>query len=41
MKALSEVNRARYDKLLAAWKVEFRRRRNLWAEMATAKCPGL
>lgn len=39
MKALSEVNRAGYDKLLAEWKVEFRRRRNLWAEMAAVKCP--
>ena len=33
MKALAEVNRAAYDKLLAHWQVVYRRRRNLWAEM--------
>jgi hypothetical protein len=27
--------------LLARWKTEFKRRRNLWAEMATVHCPGL
>ncbi len=41
MKALSEVNPASYGKVLAHWKTEFKRRRNLWAEMASAKCPGL
>jgi hypothetical protein len=41
MKALSEVNPASYDKVLARWKTEFRRRRNLWAEMASVQCPGL
>ena len=41
MKALSEVNRAAYDKLLADWRVAYRRRRNLWAEMARLKLPGL
>ena len=41
MKALSEVNSAGYDQLLARWKTEYKRRRNLWAEMATAKCPGI
>lgn len=41
MKALSEVNRGSYDKLLAQWKTEFRRRRNLWADMAATSCPGL
>ena len=41
MKALSEVNRAAYDKLLANWQVVYRRRRNLWAEMKALKLPGL
>jgi hypothetical protein len=41
MKALSEVNRAAYDKLLASWQVVYRRRRNLWAEMKALKLPGL
>ena len=41
MKALSEVNPTSYNTLLARWKTEFRRRRNLWADMATAGCPGL
>ena len=41
MKALSEVNRSSYDNLLAHWKIEFKRRRNLWAEMAAAHCPGI
>jgi hypothetical protein len=39
MKALFEVNRASYDKLIAEWKVVHRRRRNLWAEMAALKLP--
>ena len=41
MRALSEVKPAAYEKLLARWKVEFKRRRNLWKEMAAANCPGL
>jgi hypothetical protein len=41
MQALSEVNRADYDKLLAEWRVVHRRRRNLWADMAALKLPGL
>jgi len=41
MKALFEVSPASYEKLLARWKTEFKRRRNLWAEMASAGCPGL
>ncbi len=41
MKALSEVNSAGYGQLLARWKTEYKRRRNLWAEMAAVKCPGL
>ena len=40
MKALSEVNRAAYDKLLANWRVVYRRRRNLWAEMKALNLPG-
>jgi hypothetical protein len=40
MKALSEVNPASYEKLLSQWKTEFKRRRNLWAEMASVCCPG-
>ncbi len=39
MKSLSEVNPATYASLLAQWKTEFRRRRNLWADMASAGCP--
>ncbi|MBI2928500.1 MAG: hypothetical protein HYY24_22760 [Verrucomicrobia bacterium] len=41
MKALSEINAASYGKVLARWKTEFKRRRNLWAEMASVHCPGL
>ena len=41
MKALSEVNSAGYNQLLARWKTEYKRRRNLWAEMSAAKCPGI
>jgi hypothetical protein len=41
MQALSEVNQADYDKLLADWRVVHRRRRNLWAEMTALKLPGL
>ena len=41
MKALSEVNRATYDKLLGDWRVVHRRRRNLWAEMKALNLPGL
>jgi hypothetical protein len=41
MKALSEVNPATYASLLARWQTEFRRRRNLWKDMASAGCPGL
>lgn len=41
MRALSEVNPGAYAKLLAQWKTEYRRRRNLWADMASARCPGL
>lgn len=41
MKALSEVNPVSYNNVLIRWKTEFRRRRNLWADMATAGCPGL
>ncbi len=41
MKALSEVKPSGYEHLLVRWKTEFRRRRNLWADMADAGCPGL
>jgi hypothetical protein len=41
MKALSEVSPASYETLLARWKTEFKRRRNLWAEMASVGCPGV
>jgi hypothetical protein len=41
MKALNEVNRSAYDKLLAEWRVVYRRRRNLWAEMKGLQLPGL
>lgn len=41
MRALSEVNPAAYAKQLAQWKTEYRRRRNLWADMSSAGCPGL
>lgn len=41
MRALSEVNPATYATQLAQWKTEYRRRRNLWADMASAGCPGL
>lgn len=40
MKALSEVNTVGYENLLARWKSEFRRRRNLWQDMAAVGCPG-
>ena len=39
MKALVEVNRVSYDGIIAKWKALYRRRRNLWAEMATLKLP--
>jgi hypothetical protein len=39
MKALSEINRSRYDTLLARWRTEFKLRRNLWKDMASAGCP--
>ena len=41
MRALSEVNPTVYASLLARWKAEHRRRRNLWADMAAAGCPAL
>ena len=41
MKALVEVNRVSYDGIIVKWKALYRRRRNLWAEMATLKLPGL
>ena len=41
MKALSELNRTAYDKLLAQWRVVYGRRRNLWAEMKGLQLPGL
>jgi hypothetical protein len=41
MKALFEVNPAAYAKLLGKWKTEHRRRRNLWADMVAAGCPGI
>jgi hypothetical protein len=41
MRALAEVNPSLYAKMLAQWKTGFRRRRNLWADMASAGCPGL
>lgn len=41
MRALSEVNQTVYTNLLTRWKTEFRRRRNLWADMAAAGCPAL
>jgi hypothetical protein len=41
MKALSELNSVAYANLLTQWKTEYRRRRNLWADMASAGCPGL
>jgi len=40
MKALREVNQTEFDKLLAHWRVTYRRRRNLWAEMANLRLPG-
>lgn len=40
MKALSEVNQMSYENLLIQWKTEFRRRRNLWKDMASMGCPG-
>lgn len=40
MKALSELNRPRYDAMLARWRTEFSRRRNLWKDMQAAGCPG-
>jgi hypothetical protein len=41
MKALCEVNRTSYDRIIAEWKTAHRRRRNLWAEMASLKLPDL
>jgi len=41
MKALVEINRVRYEEIIAEWKTVHRRRRNLWAEMGTLKLPGL
>jgi hypothetical protein len=41
MKALSEVNRLSYDRIIAEWKIVHRRRRDLWAKMASLKLPGL
>ena len=41
MRALYEINTESYERLLARWKVEFRRRRNLRAEMTAAHCPGV
>ena len=41
MKALSEVNRTACDKLLTDWRVVYRRRRNLWAEITSLGLPGL
>ncbi len=41
MKALSEINPDAYQSLLTRWKTDFRRRRSLWADMASLNCPGL
>lgn len=41
MRALSEVNPTAYANILTRWKTEFRRRRNLWKDMAAAGCPPL
>jgi hypothetical protein len=41
MRALSELNPTNYANLLTRWRTEFRRRRNLWADMASAGCPAL
>ena len=41
MKALYEVNRISYNRIVAEWKTAHRRRRNLWAEMANLKLPDL
>ena len=41
MKALNEVDRASYDRIITVWKTAHRRRRNLWTEMADLKLPGL
>ena len=41
MKALSEVNRAAYDEVLARWQAAYCRRRNLWAEMRKLNLPGV
>jgi hypothetical protein len=41
MKALCEVNRASYDRIIAEWKTVHRRRRNLWAKLTSLKLPGL
>jgi hypothetical protein len=41
MKALSEVNRTDYDKVLVRWQAAYRRRRNLWAEMRKLNLPGV
>jgi hypothetical protein len=41
MKVLAEVNLVTYEGMIARWKIDHRRRRNLWAEMAALKLPGL
>ena len=41
MNALVEGDRVSYDGIIAKWKSLYRRRRNVWAEMATLKLPGL
>lgn len=41
MKALWELSPVSYENLLTRWKTGFRRRRNLWKDMASADCPGL
>lgn len=39
MKALAELNRPRYDTVLAQRRTEFHRRRNLWRDLKAAHCP--
>jgi hypothetical protein len=41
MKALLELNCADYEKLLAKWRTDYKRRRNLWAEMSKLNLPGV
>jgi hypothetical protein len=41
MKALNEVDRASYDRIITEWKSAHRLRRNLWTEMANLKLPDL